>query len=112
MSVIMELVEVTGIDKNVFKPIPAGCRLKSFQMWSLEMLYACLYHESIGEKSYMVQDVMDTCVWNGNELYNTDYQIFPEKGKQSRLWLTEGGMPVLELIAEDFDTPNERYHVL
>ena len=112
MSVMMELIEVTGLEKNMFKPMPAGKRLNNFQMWSMEMLYACLYYTSIGETSYSVSDVMDTCVWNGLELYNTEHQIFPEKEKQSRLWLTEAGVPMLELIAEDFDTPNELFRIL
>lgn len=111
MSVRMELIEVIGLDKNMFRPMPLGTRLKPFQMWSMEMLYACLYHESIGETTYEVKDVMDCCVWNGNELYNTEYQIFPDKNKQSRIWLTDHGYPMLELIAEDFDTPNELYRV-
>ena len=111
MSVRMELIEVTGLDKNMFRPMPLGARLKPFQMWSMEMLYACLYHESIGETTYEVKDVMDCCVWNGNELYNTEYQIFPDKNKQSRIWLTEHGFPMLELIADDFDTPDEVYRV-
>lgn len=111
MSVRMELVKVTDIDKNIFKPTNHNSRLSSFQMWSLEMLYACLYHESIKETSYAVKDVVDNCVWNGNELYNTQYQIFPDKNKQSRLWMSDRGVVVLELIDDDFNVPNEVYYL-
>lgn len=107
----MELKEIKGLDKNMFKPMPLGRYLKPFQMWSMEMLYACLYIESTEGTLSQIRNVIDTCVWNGNELYNTEYQIFPEKGKQSRIWLTESGAPMLELIDESFDVPNELYVV-
>jgi hypothetical protein len=107
MSIKLEFTLVSEENKSNFRPIQR--KLNPFESWSMEMIYACLAHETIGDVDYSVRDVTITNVWNGNELYNTDWQIMPKDGRKSRLWMTEDHILMLELIYEDMDTPNDLY---
>ena len=104
----LELIKAEKEFKHLFKPREE--RIHTFERWAMEWLYALTYHDVLGIKGYDPKEVIDNCVWNGNELYNAKYQICLDKGKQSRMWMTDKGVIVLELIDDDFDVPNELYY--
>lgn len=107
MDVRLSFNGVLEEDKVNF--VPKKGRLTMFEQWSMLMAYACLAHDSRGDTSYKMDDVLQTCVWDGNYLHNTEWQIHAEDGEQSRLWLSENGVLMLEVYSDDINRQSKLY---
>lgn len=107
--------------------IPKKGRLSNFEQWAMIKAY-CSLCKQFGA-GFFERDIEETCVWDGNYLYNADrYQIAQEselidlddpnvlernpfenkKVGKSRLWLTENNILMLEVYFDD-DRPNKLY---
>ena len=99
MDMTFEVHEIPIESHEVF--VPLSERLSSFEQWSLLKAYCQLYNQvNLGYVSE--RKIVDTCVWNGNELYNVEYQLTNEAAI-TRLWLTKSRILMLEICFDDLD---------
>lgn len=86
--------------------IPKKEYLSNFESWGLIKAYCELY-DLYGPYCVSDSKLQETCVWNGNDLYNVSYQITKDDG-DSRLWLTENNILMLEVYYKD-ERPSKLY---
>ena len=85
---------------------PKSEHLSNFECWSMIKAY-CALHRQVTGVYKLEQTIEDTCVWDGNYLYNTEHQITNDDGR-TRLWMTKNGILMLEVWYED-DRSNKLY---
>ena len=88
--------------------IPKKEHLSNIECWSLLQAYCQLYFQTKQRKATF-QQVWDTCVWDGNELYNTEHQITDKRHCVTRLWLTENMILMLEECPDSIYERNTLY---
>lgn len=99
MEMTFEVHEIPMESHVNFKPLSE--RLSSFEQWGMIKAYCQLYNQvNLGYVSE--RKIVDTCVWNGNELYNVNFQLTNEKAI-TRLWLTQTRILMLEIFYDDLD---------
>lgn len=72
MRMTFGLLRVEEENKKNF--IPKKGHLSSFEQWAMVQAYCQLYWQ-VMPKLVSDKQIYDTGVWNGNELYNVEYQI-------------------------------------
>lgn len=99
-----DLFEISKEYKENF--IPKQGHLSNFEQWAMIKAYCALY-DQFGPDCVLTYKLQETCVWNGNYLYNVMHQISKDGGS-SRLWLTESGILMLEIYYDD-ERPNKLF---
>lgn len=104
MNMNFEVHEIPMESHVNFKPLSE--RLSSFEQWGMIKAYCHLYNQV---NDYVSErKIKDTCVWNGNELYNVNFQITNDKAV-TRMWLTQTRILMLEICYDDFDKKNRLF---
>lgn len=97
MDMKFDIYQVKEEFKECF--VPKKGHLTPFEKWAMIKAYCSLY-DLLGPNCVSDRKLQDTCVWNGNDLYNVEHQISKDGGS-SRLWLTGNGILMLEVYYDD-----------
>ena len=102
----LKLYRISEEGKECYNP-KKGIRT-IFECWAMRVAYCQLYNLYSGFGLLPHQTINDCIVWNGNELYNTEYQITQGRGV-TRLWMNTNDDLMLEVCHDD--KPNELFLV-
>ena len=87
---------------------PKQKKMTPFEGWAMCMAYCHLY-DQFGPYAVSDRKIIDCIVWNGNELYNTEYQATRDGG-EVRLWMNTNDDLMMEVFYPD-DRPNKLFLV-
>lgn len=107
MEMTFDIYQISEEYKKNF--IPKKESLSNFEQWAMIKAYCQLYAQ-LGAWEVPAETLEETCVWDGNYLYNVEHQIDPDdegNNPSSRLWLTENGILMLDVYADG--TPDKLY---
>ena len=104
MDMMFDIFQISEENKDCF--VPKKGHLSNFENWAMIKAY-CQLHYQVKKIYESEHELQGKCVWNGNELYNTEHQITNDDGN-SCLWLTENNILMLEVYYDD-DRPNKLF---
>lgn len=106
MDMELNLYQVPEEGKEFYHP--KGGRRTLFECWAMREMYCQLYNLRSGFLEQPHKCINECMVWNGNELYNTEFQITSDDGT-TRLWMNTNDELMLEVCYDD--RPNKFYLV-
>lgn len=104
MEMTFDIYQIEEENKAAFTPKQGN--LSSFEHWAMIKAYCSLY-DLLGPWAVSDRKIEETCVWDGNKLYNVSYQISEDSGS-SCLWMTDNGILMLEIYYDD-ERPNKLF---
>lgn len=106
MDMIFKRFQISEEGKECYKPKQK--KMTPFEGWAMCMAYCQLY-DQFGPHAVSDRKIMGCIVWNGNELYNTEYQATKDGG-EVRLWMNTNDDLMMEVFYSD-DRPNKLFLV-
>lgn len=104
MDMIFKRFQISEDGKECYKPKQK--KMTPFEGWAMCMAYCQLY-DQFGPNAVSDRKIMGCIVWNGNELYNTEYQATKDGG-EVRLWMNTNDDLMMEVFYSD-DRPNKLF---